>query len=79
MRIMQVSSGLMTTQALTSTPSFWAVWARAEEAASAGMWKPSAKPPPAAVVPTTKVRRESFVLLDLFFMMDLPALRLFDR
>jgi len=34
---------------------------------------------PAAVVPTTKVRRESFVLLDLFFMMDLPALRLFDR
>src|SRR5579871_67367 len=72
MRITQVSSGLITTQALTSTPSF-AVAACALEAASAGTWKPSARPPPAAaVVPTTKARRESFVLLELFVMADLP-------
>src|SRR5580704_1366890 len=69
MRIMQVSSGLTTTQALTSTAS--AASARAG-AASAGRWNPSARPPPAAVVPTTKVRRESFVLLK-FFMADLLA------
>src|SRR5204862_1509532 len=82
MRIMQESSGLTTTQALTSTPAPCGC----AEAAPSGRWKPSAKPPPAAAEPTTKLRRETVATTDevfadevfadefFFVMADLPSL-----
>ena len=55
-RTTTVSSGRMTTQALTSgDPS----WARTTVAPN-GTWKPRANPPPAAAAPTTKERRFIF-------------------
>src|SRR3989442_3674467 len=56
MRITHVSSGLTTTQASTSTPASPAVFASAD--APNGRRTPSARPPPAAAVPTMKRRRE---------------------
>src|SRR5215475_4149710 len=58
MRIMQESSGLTTTQALTSTPAACGC------AEAVGKWKPSARPPPAAAEPTTKLRRETSATTD---------------
>src|SRR5262249_4983604 len=60
-RITQVSSGLTTTQALTSAPSL-ALCAAAESTPD-GKLNPSASPPPAAAEPTMNVRRESFAAL----------------
>src|SRR3954463_8500112 len=52
-RMTTVSSGRITTQALTSgDPS----WARTTVGPN-GTWKPRARPPPAAAAPTTKERR----------------------
>src|SRR5438093_1225750 len=59
MRITQVSSGLTTTQALTSAAAA-VPWASAALSPS-GMRIPTARPPPAAAVPTMKRRRESFM------------------
>src|SRR5437867_10576760 len=61
MRITQVSSGLTTTQAWTSTPASPAVFASAD--APNGRRIPRARPPPATAVPTMKRRRESFVFM----------------
>src|SRR6185312_17512534 len=73
MRIMQVSSGFTTTQALTSVPPV-ALCALAVSGSN-GRCMPSARPPPAAAVPTTNLRREtlreavfSIVCCVLFFM-----------
>src|SRR5947207_1058478 len=77
MRITQVSSGLTTTQALTSAPA--ARFCASAVATPNGRLNPSANPPPAAVaVPMMKLRRESLrgLLLIVFFMADLPELRL---
>src|SRR5215218_171120 len=68
MRMTQVSSGLMNTQAFTSAP---ALWARAMR--RPGTWNPRASPLVAA--PTTKVRRETCVWI-VFVMADLPILNL---
>src|SRR5512132_1450645 len=60
MRITQVSSGLTTTHAWTSTPASPAVlvWANPN-----GTRIPMARPPPATVVPTMKLRRERLVFM----------------
>jgi hypothetical protein len=57
MRTTQVSSGLITTQALTSAP--WALWAAPSALAIPleGTLNPSARPP--AAEPITKARRET--------------------
>src|SRR3989441_5940029 len=68
MRITQVSSGLISTQALTSVPASCA----SAGGKPKGRWKPSARPPPAAAEPTMNVRRES--LVRVFFTADLRAL-----
>jgi hypothetical protein len=58
-RITTVSSGLMTTQALISgVPS----WARTTVAPK-GIFRPSARPAPAAALPMTNERRSSLVLI----------------
>src|SRR5262244_2446010 len=57
MRITQVSSGLTTTQALTSAPAAAAPCASAEPSSN-GTRMPMARPPVAAAVPTMKLRRE---------------------
>ncbi len=64
MRTTQVLSGLTTTQALTSVPA--AVAASADP--MNGSLNPSASPPPAAAVPTMNLRRETLVVLSVFFM-----------
>src|SRR5262249_34979410 len=54
MRITTVSSGRITTQALTSgEPSA----ARTTVGPPKGMWRPSARPEPSAALPITKARR----------------------
>src|SRR5882724_9111314 len=60
MRITQVSSGLTTTQAWTSTPAPAVVLASAEPSAS-GRRMPTARPPPAVADPTMKARRDRFM------------------
>src|SRR5882724_7262530 len=64
MRTTHVLSGLTTTQALTSVPG--AVAASADP--MNGSLNPSASPPPAAAVPTMNLRRETLVVLSVFFM-----------
>ena len=64
MRITQVSSGLTTTQALTSMPASTALFASAAPSPN-GRRIPSASPPPAAAVPTMKLRRERVGTLTL--------------
>ena len=56
MRMMTSSLGLMKTQAPTSLPS---VPSCASASLSPGTWKPSARPPPAAVLEIRKLRRET--------------------
>src|SRR5690242_11835871 len=63
MRITQVSSGRITTQAFISLPGAVA----ASAAPIKGSLNPSARPPPAAAEPTTNLRRETLVAM-LFFM-----------
>src|SRR3712207_2981106 len=57
MRTTMVSSGLITTQALTSGGRVWAPCAAASPAK--GMWKPSESPVAAAVEPARNLRRET--------------------
>ena len=77
MRITQVSSGRMTTQALTSVPVSAALLPAAEAVppTSNERGMPSANPPPAtAAEPTMNLRRERFVFDALtFFMIGLRA------
>src|SRR2546428_806502 len=70
MRMTHVSSGLMTTQALTSTPSEFCA---AASSTANGTLNPRAKPPLAAAEPTINVRRETVLRID-FFMALLPDL-----
>jgi hypothetical protein len=61
MRMVQVLSGLITTQALTSVPP--AAVCASPASVPKGTWNPSANPPPSAAEPATNVRRESLVIL----------------
>src|SRR5215831_18872645 len=58
MRITQVLSGRIRTQALISSSAALFVSAAAKEK---GMWNPSASPPPAAAEPTRNLRREMLI------------------
>src|SRR5258708_7193164 len=71
--MMQVSSGLTTTQALTSVPP--PAPCASAGAPPNGAWNPSARPPPAAAEPTTNVRRESLAAFPriILFMADLRS------
>src|SRR5437870_13586897 len=71
MRTTQVSSGLIATQTLTSLASFSvSAWP------GSGTLRPSARPPPAAAVPTTKLRRERCLPLPNVIFLMARSLRL---
>ena len=81
MRITQVSSGRITTQALTSVSPGAALCATALPTPN-GTLNPSARPPPAAAAePTMNLRRESVTALlrIVLFMADLLAPSLWTR